>query len=238
MYIIYDDYFLKHNAGAMHPEKSERLSRIMEELSRWDKISELSFIRPEPVQTETLSLVHKTSYINQIKEYSKKEKPVYVDADTVVSPFTYQCALLAAGASVKGIDLICEKKPGQSMFFALVRPPGHHAFSSRGSGFCIFNNIAVAAAYAFKHFGLEKIAIIDFDAHHGNATQDIFYQNKNLFYISFHQYPHYPGTGSWRETGTGQGEGYNLNFPLSAGTGQDCYIFSLYEVVVPLMAQV
>ena len=149
--------------------------------------------------------------------------------DTGVNQYTYNCALLAAGGCFDGIDLIFADKSKYRKFFLACRPPGHHAFPSRGSGFCIFNNAALGAKYAHYEHGIKKIAIVDFDAHHGNGTQDIFYEDDSVYYISFHQYPHYPGSGDISETGYGKGEGFNLNFPFVPGTEEPDYLFSAYR---------
>jgi len=234
MYIIYDHLFLKHDPGMMHPESSDRLSSILGALKGWEYEEDISFTGPGEADRDLVSLVHSKTYIDKIRKYSQKKGHICLDGDTVVSEYTYTSALLAAAAAAKGIDLIFNTG-GPKSYFALVRPPGHHAFKHKGSGFCIFNNIAVAAAYAFEQYGLKKIALIDFDAHHGNGTQDIFYDSDRLFYISFHQYPHYPGTGYYDQTGKGEGRGYTLNFPFPPGTGEDSYLAALVQVIMPLV---
>ncbi|MGM0366673.1 MAG: histone deacetylase family protein [Actinomycetota bacterium] len=234
MYIIYDDLFLKHDPGMMHPESRDRLPSILDKLKGWEFEDSLSFTGPGQADPDLVALIHDKTYIHKIARFSEKGGHNYLDGDTVVSEYTYQSALLAAAGAAKGIDLVFDAG-GTAAYFALVRPPGHHAFRGRGSGFCIFNNIAIAAAYAFKHYGLKKIAIIDFDAHHGNGTQEVFYNSSNLFYISFHQYPHYPGTGYYDQTGIGEGRGYSLNFPFAPGTGEDSYIAAFSQVIIPMM---
>ncbi len=234
MHIIYDNLFLKHDPGLMHPESSDRLPAIMDALKQWKHADELSFTAPGKAKQNLASLVHSETYIQRIKDYSRKGSHIHLDGDTVVSKNTYGSAILALSAAARGIDLILEGQ-GPGSYFALVRPPGHHAFKHRGSGFCIFNNAAVAAAYAIRKYGLKRITVIDFDAHHGNGTQDIFYQSSQLFYISFHQYPHYPGSGFYDRIGEGEGRGYTLNFPFSAGTGEDTYIAAFAQVIMPLM---
>ncbi|MDD3776237.1 MAG: histone deacetylase [Actinomycetota bacterium] len=235
MYIIYDDFFLKHHTGSLHPEKGERLSCIKTSLKNWSNGPHLYWLTPARASLDIISLIHHPDYIRQIKHYSTLHKLINLDTDTVVSHFTYDCAVLAAGAAVQGIDQLFSTGAKSSMFFALVRPPGHHAFENRGTGFCIFNQIAIAAAYALREYKVERIAIIDFDAHHGNGTQHLFYGDQHVFFVSFHQYPHYPGTGTAQEAGIKEGKGYSLNFPFAPGTGQDCYLYALDQVVVPLM---
>ncbi len=234
MYIIYDQLFLKHDTGMMHPENSGRLPPIVGALKDWQKSTSLCFTGPGQANPGLPGLVHSQAYVKKIKAYSEKGGQTYLDGDTVVSKYTYPSAVLAVSGAAKGIDLIFAEQ-GPSSFFALVRPPGHHAFRETGSGFCIFNNVAVAAAYAFQAHGLDRIAVIDFDAHHGNGTQDLFYGSDRLFYISFHQYPHYPGTGSYDQRGQGKGKGYTLNIPLAAGTGEESYFAAFAQLVLPLM---
>ncbi len=236
MYIIYDDFYLKHDTGLQHPESPERLSAIIDSLQKWDGKEKLKFTRPKKAEIGQIEYVHRIDYVKKIYEYSKSNKDyMYLDPDTVVSKYTYECALLAAGGAVKGIDLILNKQEALNTFFALVRPPGHHSFPTSGSGFCIFNNVAVAAVHAIKNYDIKKVAIIDFDVHHGNGIQDIFYKSPSVFYISFHQYPHYPGTGFYDETGVGEGEKYNLNFPFAPLTGEEEYLLAIHEIVIPLL---
>ncbi len=236
MYIVYDPFYLKHDTGSYHPESPDRLLAIINALNEWDGNKNLEYVKPQKAKIEQVENIHNINYIKTIYQYSKSSKEkVYLDADTVVSNFTYKCAMLAAGGGIKGIDLILDKNPEFNKFFALIRPPGHHAFPNKGSGFCIFNNIAIAALHSIKSHGVKKIAIIDFDVHHGNGTQDIFYKSRNVFYVSFHQYPHYPGTGFYDEIGSGDGKGFNLNFPFAPLTGEKEYITAINEIVVPLM---
>ena len=244
MLIIYDDLFLKHYTGNFHPENQYRLAAIMDALLNSSIKDNLTFAKPRAASIEQISLVHHPSYIKDVENYSRSKRLYYIDADTVVSENSYNCALLAAGACTAGIDYLeTENKTFQGVntadkkkfFFGLVRPPGHHAFAQRGSGFCIFNNISIAAKYAISEYGLKKIAIIDFDVHHGNGTQDIFYDDERVFYISVHQYPHYPGTGYWTEAGKEKGLGFNLNIPVTAFSGQGDYLSAFTELVFPLV---
>ncbi len=235
MYIIYDDFYLKHDNGPSHPENAGRLISIKNALDGWKLKDRIKIIDPREADIEEIEWVHDKEYVQNIKSLSESKIPSFLDPDTGVNQYTFQCAGLAAGAGFKGMDLISGRDAGFKKFFALVRPPGHHAFPSYGSGFCIFNNIAICARYAQKELNIKKIAILDFDVHHGNGTQDIFYQDGSIFYISFHEYPHYPGTGSHEETGSGEGKGFNLNFPFSAGTGDPDYLLSMIEIVLPLM---
>ncbi len=242
MYIIYDDIFLKHNTGQSHPENPLRLLSIIDKINEIYKKKidsfNLKFEKPTIVDEKVILEIHDKNYLEKVRLLSQKllSRPgtfYYLDPDTVVSEHTYECALFAAGACQKGIDLIF-KNPGEN-FFAMVRPPGHHAFNDRGSGFCIFNNIAIAAKYAINNYNLERVAIIDFDVHHGNGTQDIFYESNNVFYISMHQYPHYPGSGYYTEIGNKEGKGFNLNIPLTPFSEEVDYLFAFIELVLPAL---
>jgi acetoin utilization deacetylase AcuC-like enzyme len=234
MYIIYDDFYLKHDCGPSHPENSDRLRFIINAIRNSNFSKELSFESPFEASPEQISLIHEKNYIKRVRSLSEEGGYHYLDIDTVVSENTFKCALLAVGGCFKGIDLILNDVSASS-FFAIIRPPGHHAFRSFGSGFCIFNNIALAARYAQTNYNANKIAIIDFDLHHGNGTQDFFYSSNKVFYISFHQYPYYPGTGYYDEIGRGAGEGYNLNFPFPAGSDETDYLFALTDIILPVL---
>ncbi|MBM3708431.1 MAG: histone deacetylase [Actinobacteria bacterium] len=233
MYIIYDDFYLKHNTGSYHPENSQRLFYIKNALDNFEQKEKIILTEPRKAEIEEICLVHSRGYIEKIRNISKTYKSYNLDADTVISSDTYECALLAAGGCLKGIELIQE--PKVASFFAVVRPPGHHAFRNWGSGFCIFNNIAISALYARQKYNIKKIAIIDFDIHHGNGTQDVFYKDDSVFYASLHQFPHYPGTGWWNETGSGAGKGFNLNVPMVAFSGEDDYISAFMDLIIPLI---
>ena len=233
MYIIYDDFYLKHDTGPGHPENPGRLSSIMEALGSYEHRSILKYELPFEADSEMLHLVHDAKYIKNIEKLSAQGGFYQIDPDTVVSGDTFRSAKLASGGCLKGIDLLFSGR--DPIFFALARPPGHHAFSDHGSGFCIFNNISLAAKYAMEKYNIKKIAIIDFDVHHGNGTQSIFYKSSEVFYISIHQYPLYPGSGWYDETGDGQGSGYNFNIPVVPGSGENDYFMAFTEIIFPLI---
>lgn len=235
MYFIYDDYYLKHENGMSHPESPDRLKYIKTAADKLDDNGIIEYMTPDPADKKQIAMVHDASYIEKVRELSQKGGLSFLDMDTGVNQYTYNCALLAAGGCLDGMDLILSGDSKYKKFFLACRPPGHHAFPSRGSGFCIFNNAAIGTRYAASQSGIKKIAILDFDAHHGNGTQDIFYEEDSVFYISFHQYPHYPGSGGVDETGYGKGEGSNLNFPFIPGTKEPDYLVALVDVVLPLM---
>jgi len=211
---VYDDVFLRHVMPPYHPESSRRLQAIVEELRSSGVWERVSHVQPTKSSLESVATVHSRRYVQEVAEMAAG----YLDPDTYVSEGTYEAALYAAGAVETAIDGIAAGK--WSRAFCAVRPPGHHAERARGMGFCIFNNVAVGARHA-QALGYEKILIVDFDVHHGNGTQDIFYDDPSVFYFSTHQYPHYPGTGRVNECGSGEGVGFNLNVPLPSGAGDE-----------------
>ena len=235
MYIIYDDFYLKHRNAPNHPENADRLTAIKEALNNWKFKDKIAIKKPRPATDRQVEMVHDKNYIQKIKNLSRIGGLSYLDPDTAVTKYTYDCALLAAGGCFVGLDLIFSSETKFDKFFAAIRPPGHHAFRDAGSGFCIFNNIALTARYAQENFGVERIAILDFDAHHGNGTQEIFYDDSSIFYISFHQYPHYPGTGYYNEIGRGKGEGFNMNFPFMPYTRDPDYLTAMIDIIIPVM---
>jgi acetoin utilization deacetylase AcuC-like enzyme len=218
---VLDDRYLSHNPSIRHPESPERLVAIQQMLAnngyadRWEKL------QPRIAGLDELELVHDSEYIKQVEEASK-HAPFYLDYDTPVSSKSYETARLAAGGVLQSVDSLCSGRLRR--IFAFVRPPGHHSDRKNGRGFCLFNNVALAAAYAGVKFKLERIAIVDIDVHHGNGTQSIFYGDPHVLYISSHQFPFYPGSGDFDEVGIRQGKGYTLNFPLPEGTGDSTFI--------------
>ncbi|WP_456381688.1 histone deacetylase family protein, partial [Persephonella sp.] len=223
---IFDPVYLKHDTGEGHPESPHRLEAINEYV---DLIKEpLVRIKPRRATAQEIALVHDVYYPQEIMDLCSAGG-TYLDPDTRCSIFSYEAAVYAVGAGLEAVDRI--KNGEVERVFAAVRPPGHHAEYSKAMGFCIFNNIAIAARYAQKQ-GFGKVFIIDFDAHHGNGTQKAFYEDDTVFYFSTHQYPFYPGTGSKEERGTGKGLGYTYNVPLPAGTGDETYI-KIYTEELP-----
>lgn len=216
--LLYDDVYLKHLAGnSGHPERPERLIFIHEALEKTGLLPSLYRIHPRRVTEEELELVHKPSYVALVRrELSNVQGYRELSTgDTLVSKDSLEAAEFAAGGVLNAVDAVMQGKVKNA--FAAVRPPGHHATPTRGMGFCIFNNVAIAARYVQKKYGLQRVLIVDWDYHHGNGTQETFYQDGSVFYFSTHHYGAYPGTGSAAETGAGKGAGKILNVPLPPG---------------------
>lgn len=227
---VYDPVYLKHETG-YHPENAQRLEAIISHLEETGLIKHLTSIKPRPATIEELAYVHQTSYISSIQDAVVRGGG-WLDADTIMSPDSYDAALYAAGGVIEATDAVLSGRVNSA--FALVRPPGHHATAMAAMGFCLFNNIAIAAQHTLKKHKLEKVAIIDFDVHHGNGTQEAFYNDPQVLYVSTHQYPHYPGTGTIDETGSGAAEGTTVNIPLPSGSGDDEYRQVFEQIIVPV----
>jgi acetoin utilization deacetylase AcuC-like enzyme len=224
--IIYHPDYLKHETGS-HPENKERLLSILAHLRETGRLTKLELKEPRYATLDEIQYVHSKECIEKARKYSELE--MRLDPDTVLCKDSYDVALLAAGGAITAVDAVFDKWDSA---FALVRPPGHHATPTKGMGFCIFNNIAIAAHHAQK-MGKKRVMIVDWDVHHGNGTQDAFYDDPTVLYFSTHQYPHYPGTGWMDEVGTGDGEGFNINVPLPAGTDDSGFIAAFKEILVP-----
>lgn len=232
--VFYDPIYLEHDTGFSHPERAERLEGTMKMLDKTGLAGKLRIISPRDATIEEIKLVHPESHIEKVRKMAESGGG-YLDMDTPVSPRSYEAALKSAGAGLEGLERMFSGDIDNA--FCLVRPPGHHATVNRGMGFCLFNNNAITARYAMSEFGLERIFILDWDAHHGNGLQDIFYEDKRVLYISLHQYPHYPGTGGSGEVGLGDGEGYTVNFPLPAHSGEEVYLAAFDQVIMPIARQ-
>ena len=227
--LVYDPIYLKHDTG-QHVENAGRLEAIISHLEEAGLKQQLTPIEPRAATTEELSLVHREQHITHIRDAAQRGGG-WLDMDTVISPDSYNAALYAAGGAIRAAEAVMKGEVASA--FALVRPPGHHATSQRAMGFCLFNNVAIAAEYALARYELERILIIDFDVHHGNATHETFYDNPHVLYTSTHQYPFYPGTGSVEETGSGAGKGTTINIPLPAGCGDSEYLQVFEQIIVP-----
>lgn len=178
-------------------------------------------------------MIHDSAYVTKIREICEKGGGILDFGDTVANKHSYHVALLAAGGVLSAADAIHEGKVDSA--FAAVRPPGHHAEKDRAMGFCLFNNVAIGAAYLMNKLGYGKIVVVDWDVHHGNGTQHAFQDSDSVFYFSLHQFPHYPGTGAENETGVGKGEGYTLNVPMRSGSGDAEYLDAFREKLLPRM---
>ncbi|MGE5174095.1 MAG: histone deacetylase [Betaproteobacteria bacterium] len=233
--IIKDDRYLEHHAGGGHPESPDRL-RVIHNLIDAE-FSGLPRITPRLATENDLALVHDPFYIQAVANTEGKTFS-RLDPDTGLSARSYEIARLAAGGLLQAVDsLIQTQNAGlktSNSIFAFVRPPGHHAEPSRGMGFCIFNNIAIAAEYAKERYGLRRILIVDWDLHHGNGTQRAFYEDPAVLFFSSHQYPYYPGSGYFDEIGSGKGEGFTVNAPFSAGFGDNEYLAVYNRILRPI----
>jgi len=226
---VYDPIYLEHDTG-QHPENTKRLEAIISHLERTGLKQQLTLIRPRAASIEELSLVHDEQYISHIRDVAQKGGG-WLGADTVMSSSSYEAALYAAGGVIRATEAVMNGEVNSA--FALVRPPGHHATYEQAMGFCLFNNVAIATKCALANYKLERILIVDFDVHHGNGTQAAFYDNPHVLYISTHEYPFYPGTGSIEETGSGAAEGATINIPLPAGSGDTEYLEVFEQIIVP-----
>ena len=236
--ILYDDRFLLHNTGKNHPESADRIISTIIDIKKNSRIYPYT-IWPSfsPASLEQLQLVHTLDYIKTVEHetnlITKDSTSFLSTGDTAISKQSDYVARLAVGAGIKGVDLIM--LGDISSAFAVIRPPGHHATSSRGMGFCIYNNVAIVARYLQDNYNLRRILIVDFDVHHGNGTQDIFYNDDSVFYFSVHQHPFYPKSGRPSETGSGKGAGFTLNVDLPAGSGNLELINTLNNKLRPAM---
>lgn len=224
--IVFDKRYQLHDTGA-HVESAGRLQAISDMLEKTGLIHKARRIEPRYAAEEEIFLNHDSSYVERLRQMG----PGYLDADTVVSEKSFETALLAVGGCLNLADALMKGEVDNA--FAFVRPPGHHAEHDRGKGFCLFNNVAIVARYLITRYNLKRIAIVDWDVHHGNGTQHSFYGEKEVLYLSIHRSPCYPGTGSLFETGEGAGEGYTVNLPVPAGVGDDGYIQCFKSLFLP-----
>ena len=218
---LYHPVFLKHQTGWKHPENRRRLTAILDHLRKTGLWDQLLHLAPRPASEKDLATIHDLHYVQQLRQTSAAGRLFEPDDVTIGSPGTYDAATMAAGAVLTAIDAVMGGRAANA--FCAVRPPGHHAERDHAMGFCFFNNIAIGAKYLQHRYGFRRVAIIDWDVHHGNGTQQAFYNDPSIFYFSIHQYPLYPQSGRACETGDGKGKGFTLNVPMPAGSTDTDY---------------
>jgi len=231
---VYHPIYLQHETGFHHPESPLRLLAIRKMV--WDGPLRQALVHIEPPSLPAavepwILEVHSLEHYRKIKEAVPLEGEVQLDPDTLVGPFSFMAAQMAVTGVLTAVDRVASGELNNA--FCAVRPPGHHAETARPMGFCLFNNVAIAARYIQKKHGCPRVLIVDWDVHHGNGTQAIFYRDPTVFYFSTHQFPFYPGTGSNKEQGAGEGEGTTLNVPLPAGKGDRDYLDAFERLLVP-----
>lgn len=232
--LLSDPRFFQHRSSAYHPERPERLDAANAAIERARSAFGLHFahIEPRAATAEELGRVHEARFIDAMQRLKGAEG--HIDADTYVGPASIATAELAAGGAIALVDALIDGPVHRAV--ALPRPPGHHARPGQAMGFCLFNNVGVAAAHA-RARGLSRVAIIDWDVHHGNGTQEMFYRDPSVLYVSTHQFPFYPGTGAATEAGEAEGEGYTINVPLTAGGGDGIYRAAFERIILPALEE-
>ncbi len=227
--IVYHSFYLDHDPG-QHVESPLRLQAIMAALHQQKLVEKLVPLSPMPASLEQLLLVHRPGLVQRLKGLAQSGGGA-IDLDTVMSAGSFRAALMAVGGAIRAAEAVLEGEVDSA--FALVRPPGHHATPAEAMGFCLFNNVAVAAAHLLHQGRAERILIVDFDAHHGNGTQAAFYADPRVLYFSVHQFPWFPGSGDVDEIGIGAGRGYTVNLPLPAGCGDAAHLRAFQEILIP-----
>ncbi|MBS7654408.1 histone deacetylase [Candidatus Bathyarchaeota archaeon] len=235
--IIYSNKYLEHKTGNGHPESPQRLIAIMRGIERSGllKDKECMLVEPRSISLEDLLMIHIPEHVERIRSICNSGGGL-IDDETPVSKESFNVAMLAAGGAIRAVQGVMDKEFNN--VFAIVRPPGHHAGENFSLGFCIFNNVALAAKYLNEKMGLRRVLIFDIDAHHGNGTQEIFYDTNNVLFISIHEDPtEFPRTGFIGEVGVDEGLGYTVNIPLPYGTGDAAYLMALKTIVLPIISQ-
>lgn len=228
---IYHERFLAHDTGQGHPERPERLSRLVEHLHKANLWNRLQHPLIDAADEEWIMNVHTPAHVAYLREACRRGVQILDQGDTHACMESFEVALLAAGGVLGAVDAVVGGLLENA--FCAVRPPGHHAGRESVMGFCLLNNVAIAARYAQKRHGVGRVAIVDWDVHHGNGTQEIFYEDRSVLYVSTHQYPFYPGTGARSECGEGDGEGTTLNIPMRAGSGEKEYFAGFTNDIIP-----
>ena len=229
--LVYHPAYLDHDMGAGHPESPNRLRAIIQQLERSGTAGRLKTIEPRKAEDEWITQIHSPSYVAALNTHQPTSGRISLDPDTSMSPGSLTAAYLAAGGALAAVDAIMRGDVEHA--FCAVRPPGHHAEAARAMGFCLFNNVAIAARYVQKQYGVSRVLIVDWDVHHGNGTQHSFEQDPSILFFSTHQFPHYPGTGRATERGTDAGEGFTINVPMNAGDGDEEYHAIFLNVLLP-----
>ncbi len=236
--VVFSPKYYTHNPGKKHPESAKRLRVVINELNRGQlsTSNNWQYVKPHKATLENVMLIHDWDYVKHIERFCRSGGGVLDTGDTVVSRESFDVAMYAAGGALKAVDLVMKGQFQNA--FALVRPPGHHAGRADARGFCVFNNVAIAVKHLLKKHGLRRVAVIDIDAHHGNGTQNIFYETDEVLYVSLHEDPHeFPKSGFIDQTGRRKGLGYTVNIPLPFETNDDVYLKALNEIAVPIVRQ-
>ncbi len=229
--LMYGPGYLNHKTRTGHPERPERLDAIVRQLKESRLWDQLILIEPRDAEPQWLTTIHTPQYVERVKLACERGDAQIDSADVSICKDSYTVAVKATGGVLAAVDAVMDRKVANS--FCAVRPPGHHALADRAMGFCIFNNVSVAARYIQRKHKLARVLIVDWDVHHGNGTQAAFYDDPTVFYFSIHRSPFYPGSGAATETGSGKGEGFTLNVPMPQGVGDADYIAAVKEKLIP-----
>jgi acetoin utilization deacetylase AcuC-like enzyme len=233
--LIADPLFRDHLAGRQHPERPERFDAVLNGLNRAGLLDRMLLLEARTATGDELLLCHTAEYLKTVRRDVESGRRYLSTGDTDITPNSWDVATRAVGGVLNAVDAVLSGSARNA--FCAVRPPGHHANAARGMGFCLFNNAAIAARYAQHNHGVGRVLIVDWDVHHGNGTQDIFYRDASVFYFSSHQWPLYPGTGRADETGDGPGEGATMNFPFPAGAGRREILGAVENHLLPAAAR-
>jgi acetoin utilization deacetylase AcuC-like enzyme len=228
-YITHDSYKDHQLPGYNHPESNKRILAVWDELRESKLVERMTPIAPIEATRDMLRAVHTERLVSQLEQMERLARPTFIDQDTYAMPQSFQIARLAAGGTVRAVEAVVKGEVDNAL--AVVRPPGHHATPNAAMGFCIYSNVAIAARYANQVLGLERVMVVDYDVHHGNGTQDVFYDDPKVLFLSTHQSPFYPMTGKLNETGEGAGKGTTINIPFPNYVGNDGFKLA-YEKVV------
>ena len=229
--LMADPVFREHLTGRRHPECPARFDAVLDRLERTGLIAKMLRVDARDATEEELTLCHTPEYLRTARSDVASGRPYLSTGDTDITPNSWDVAVRAAGGVLNAVDAVFTGAARNA--FCALRPPGHHANAGRGMGFCLLNNVAIAARYAQRRHGIARVAIVDWDVHHGNGTQDIFYRDGSVFFFSTHQWPLYPGTGRADETGEGAGKGATMNFPFPAGSGRREILGAVEDSLLP-----